>query len=97
MIRSVRGNLADGTQFEIVNVPLLPNDGFFMNVQIAVNGIPCWPFNVPVQAVRSCHNEEERMELLVRYAQTMVEIYGDVRNPYKYVDCMKSSLRDLCC
>lgn len=87
--------LQDGTEFEIINLPSSPEKGYYMNVQLAINGTPCWPFNVPASSL-SGKTQDEKISILVRHAQVMVETYGDVRRPKEYIESMGKSLRELC-
>lgn len=51
------------------------------NIEMAVSGIPCVPFSVPVMTIQELGTEQALGEYLSRQAQTMLQRYGDRRVP----------------
>jgi hypothetical protein len=71
--------LSDGTEFEIIHMPAVAEDGYFRDVQLAINGVLCFPFNITAVDMARFPSEDRRIAMLVRQAQSLIETYGDVR------------------
>lgn len=81
--------------FEIINLPVLPEEGYLQNVQLAVDGVPCWPFHVSASDRARYTNQDDFVLMLVRQAQTLIEVYGDVRRAGEFNSFLGKPMREL--
>jgi hypothetical protein len=86
--------LPDGTSFEIIHLPVEPRRGYYQDIQLAIDGVVCWPFNMAAQDFDR-YSEKTLIPMLVRQAQALIEIYGDVRDPHRFVEAMGMPLSRL--
>ena len=59
-----------------------PDSSEWYLVEMAISGVPCIPFSVPIDAIWALQGDEQKLgEYLERQAISMIENYGDKRNP----------------
>ena len=68
----------NGVKVEIINLPSEPREGYFRDVQLAIDGVVCFPFNIAARDLYH-YRGKRRLEMLTRQAQSLIEAYGDVR------------------
>lgn len=73
-----------------------PVDGYF-HVKMAINGIPAIPFSFPATHLDNM-DEVKLGQYLERQARTLIDRYGDARNPLPesiITDAEKATFNDL--
>lgn len=69
------------TSFELLSIdPLYDSEGW-RYVEVAVNGVRALPFAFHKTVASQFPTEDSLMAYLCRQAKTMIERYGDARNP----------------
>lgn len=57
-----------------------PLEGYF-SVEMGINGVKAVPFSFPASHLEKMKDEEALGQYLERQARTMIDRYGDARNP----------------
>lgn len=78
-------------QIEVLNIPAFNDAGWYKQIQLAVNGVPCVPFdelaeNRPLAVagrLRRPHiiADDPWLDYLAGRAQVLIDTFGDARDP----------------
>lgn len=71
----------------------LKKEGEWWYVQMAINGVPCLPFDVHESIrVEKFPAEEAFLDYLERQAQSMIDVFGDARQQHANPETMEARL-----